>query len=136
MSRNDFIIWCVLLCLLLWTSIRTFKNVAFISLSKQISEGDTCNWKGQLEKTRNWKLLSWKVRIEIGKNEVGKFEPKFLITLYCIEKFPTTIRTFQLKWKFSNSKLLNLKNSYFSFFPTPLSNYMYPPDCGFLILTT
>ena len=29
---------------------------------------DTCSWKGQLEKTR-----SWKVRHEIGKNEVGKF---------------------------------------------------------------
>ena len=41
MARNDMlfpIIWCVLLCILLWTSIRTFKNVAFLSLSKQISE--------------------------------------------------------------------------------------------------
>ena len=41
MTRNDRlfpIIWCVLLCLLLWTSIRTFKNVAFLSLSKQVSE--------------------------------------------------------------------------------------------------
>ena len=37
---------------------------------------DTCSWKGQLEKTRNWKLLSRKVRDEIGKNEAGKFEPK------------------------------------------------------------
>ena len=37
------IIWCVLLCLLLWTSIRTFKNVAFLSLSKQISEGPVVN---------------------------------------------------------------------------------------------
>ena len=33
--------------------------------------GDTCSWKGQLEKTR-----SWKVRHEIGKNEVGKFALK------------------------------------------------------------
>ena len=33
--------------------------------------GDTCSWKGQLEKTR-----SWKVRYEIGKIEVGKFGPK------------------------------------------------------------
>ena len=33
--------------------------------------GGTCSWKGQLENTR-----SWKVRNEIGKNEVGKFEPK------------------------------------------------------------
>ena len=47
---------------------------------------DTCSWKGQLERTRNWKALSWKVRswkvslklerakrnwkepIEVGKN--------------------------------------------------------------------
>ena len=35
--------------------------------------GDTCTWKEQLEKTRNWNLLSWKVRNQIRKNEVGKF---------------------------------------------------------------
>ena len=34
---------------------------------------DTCSWKGQLEKTRIWKVLSWKVRHEIKKNEVEKF---------------------------------------------------------------
>ena len=33
--------------------------------------GDTCSWKRQLEKTRNWK-----VRHEIEKNEVGKFAPE------------------------------------------------------------
>ena len=32
--------------------------------------------KGNWKKMRNWKLLSWKVRNEIGKNEVEKFEPK------------------------------------------------------------
>ena len=37
---------------------------------------DTCSWKGQLEKTRSWKVLSWKVRLEIEKNEVGKLGPK------------------------------------------------------------
>ena len=30
---------------------------------------DTCSWKGQLEK-----VSSWKVRNEIGKNEVGAEE--------------------------------------------------------------
>ena len=37
---------------------------------------DTCGWKGQLDKTRSWKVLSWKVRHEIVKNEVEKFAPK------------------------------------------------------------
>ena len=34
--------------------------------------GDACSWKGYLERTRSWKNLSWKVRNEIGKNEVRK----------------------------------------------------------------
>ena len=34
---------------------------------------DTSRWKGQLENPTSWKVLSWKVRYEIGKNEVGKF---------------------------------------------------------------
>ena len=34
-----------------------------------------CSWKGQLKKTRSWKLLIWKVRNKIEKYEVGKFEP-------------------------------------------------------------
>ena len=29
-----------------------------------------------MERTRSWKLISWKVQNEIGKIEVGKFEPK------------------------------------------------------------
>ena len=29
-----------------------------------------------MEKSRSWKVLSLKVRNEIGKIEVGKFEPK------------------------------------------------------------
>jgi len=33
--------------------------------------GNTCSWKGQLEKTR-----SWKVQNEIGTIELGKFGPK------------------------------------------------------------
>ena len=34
-------------------------------------KGGTCSWKGQMEKTR-----SWKVRHEIEKNEVGKYASK------------------------------------------------------------
>ena len=37
---------------------------------------DTYSWKGQLERTRNWNILSWRVQNEIGKIEVGKVEPK------------------------------------------------------------
>ena len=42
-----------------------------------------CSWKGQLEKPSSSKLLSWKVRDEIGKNEVWKVRAevrKFSIT--------------------------------------------------------
>ena len=35
-----------------------------------------CTWKGHLERTRSWKVLSWKVENEFGKIEVEKFEPK------------------------------------------------------------
>ena len=47
---------------------------------------------------------------------------KILITQYCIENFPTSIGTFQLKWKFSNFKISN-----YSFFPSALSNFINPP---------
>ena len=56
--------------------------------------GDTCSCKAQLGKTITWKLLSWKVRNEMGKNEVRK-----------------------ILFKLSN----------FAFYPTALSNYIYPP---------
>ena len=29
---------------------------------------DTCSWNGQLEKTRSWKVFSWKVSVQVGKN--------------------------------------------------------------------
>ena len=35
-----------------------------------------CSWKRQLEKTRNWKVLSGKVRYEIETIEVGEFASK------------------------------------------------------------
>ena len=30
-------------------------------LQERDQERDTCSWKGQLERTRSWKVLSWKV---------------------------------------------------------------------------
>ena len=72
-------------------------SIIFKNLQKKILSNKTgiwgCSWKGQLEKPSSSKLLSWKVRDEIGKNEVGKF----LIIYDCIKKFPTSIGTFLLK---------------------------------------
>ena len=41
----------------------------------QFQKYQTCYWKGQVEKMTSWKLLSWKVCNEIGKNEVWRFKP-------------------------------------------------------------
>ena len=45
----------------------------------------TCSWRRHL-KTRSFKVISWKVRHKIGKNEVGKLGPKleklYLWTVY------------------------------------------------------
>ena len=67
-------------------------------LAKTMILRDTCIWKGQLEKTRSWKLFKWKFRNEIGKNEVGKFEPKLenFLLVY------TGLKTFQLRLVLSN----------------------------------
>ena len=51
-------------------------KTVYFQLKTVYFQRDTCSWKGQLEKTRSWKDLSWKVRYEIGKNEVGKFAAK------------------------------------------------------------
>ena len=39
-------------------------------------KGDNWSWKTQLERTRNWEVLGGKAQNEIGKNKVGKQEPK------------------------------------------------------------
>ena len=72
------------------------------------------------------KTRSWKLRNEIEKNEVGKFESK----LENVWLFNTALKTFQLwsvlsnlNWNFLTS---NLKLSNLSFFPITLFNYMYP----------
>ena len=57
------------------------------------------------------------MKLERMKLENSSRSWKILITQYCIENFPTSMGTFQLKWNLSNFKLSN-----FSFFPTALSN--------------
>ena len=45
---------------------------------------DTCSWKEQLERTRSWEVLSWKVALKLERTqrswkeptEVGKNRPK------------------------------------------------------------
>ena len=49
----------------------------------------------------SWISLSWKARNEIGKNEVGTFEPKlenFSLLDTALKNFQTLIGTFELKW--------------------------------------
>ena len=47
------------------------QNTIILSSVDLTISWETCSWKGQLERTK-----SWKVRNEIGKIEVGKFGPK------------------------------------------------------------
>ena len=37
------------------------QNAYFAEKEIVLSNGDACSWKGQLERTRSWKVLSWKV---------------------------------------------------------------------------
>ena len=64
---------------------------------------DACSWKGQLERTRSWKVLSWKVSVKVGKREaklesfaeVGK-NTIFVTTFQLLLIFPSSIVAFQL----------------------------------------
>ena len=49
------------------------RYAAYHMHENSIIKRDICSWKGQLEKTRGKKVLSWKVQNEFGKIEVGKF---------------------------------------------------------------
>ena len=113
---------------------------------------DTFSWKLQLEKwevgkMRSWKGLSWKVRHEIGKNEVekfvlkldnlgwswkipaeiGKWMMKFESLSNFAQFFPTSLGTFQIKHNLSNFRLSNLKFSNFSFFQLLFPTTRIPP---------
>ena len=84
--------------------------------------------KESCKKTRSWKVLSWKVRNEIGKIKVGKFGPKLQSSRRSWKvqlklesdlwswKVWIELVIFQLRWVLSN----------FLFFPTALSKYTYP----------
>ena len=52
------------------------RYAAYHMHENSIIKRDICSWKGQLEKTRGKKVLSWKVQNEFGKIEVGKFKYK------------------------------------------------------------
>ena len=69
-----------------------------------VHKRDTYSWKGQLGKMR-----SWKVRYEIGKNEVGKFGQK-------LESFAEK-EIFQLRSFFPN---------FARFFPISLGSFQLP----------
>ena len=58
----------------------------------------SCIRKGQLEETSSWKVLIWKVRYEIGKNEVGNLQLEFKRRL----QLSKLIFTFQLQQELSN----------------------------------
>ena len=51
-------------------------------------------------KTRSWKFLSEKVRDEIGKNEVGKFEPKLEKFLTALSNYMHPLGTYMQKLHF------------------------------------
>jgi len=84
-----------------------------------------------------WKLLRWKVRNEIGKNEVGKFETKFeaklenfwLLNLLILHSNFSKFDWYFLLWKLSNFKLSNFSFFHFQLL-VAISNYIYPsPGC-------
>ena len=54
---------------------------------------DACSWKGQLERTRSWKVLSWKVWSWKEPSEVGKL-------LLKLESF-AEVGMFRSSWKVS-----------------------------------
>ena len=58
----------------------------------------SCIRKGQLEETSSWKVLIWKVRYKIGKNEVGNLQLEFKRRL----QLSKLIFTFQLQQELSN----------------------------------
>ena len=67
-NHNTYIyklVFSILLDLWLLNSVYLFVNVVWLHL--YILFRGACSWKGQLEKSRNWKVLSWKVRAEVAK---------------------------------------------------------------------
>ena len=116
-----------------WLQNSWIAKVVFIHANLESSR-DTCSWKGQLERTRNWKVLSWKalswkvwswkvsLKLERAKkswkepSEVGKFN---WLT------FPTSVVAFQSQWFFQlNWKLSN----FYSHFSTSARTFQLKPE--------
>ena len=123
--------------------------------NRQASWCDTCSLKGQLERTIKWKVRNEIGKIEVGKlklwavtlsnfsynfrslfkfsnlkktfqlrsalSHFARFFSTFMGSFQLCSFFPTSLGSFQLK-----RKLFNLNFSNFSFFPTVISNYLYP----------
>ena len=56
----------------LWFSASIVDFVLKMNLKNvqlQQETGDTCSWKGQLEKTRSWKVFSWKVSLKLERTD-------------------------------------------------------------------
>ena len=59
---------------------------------------DTCSWKGQLESTRSWKILSWKVSSSKEPSEVGKNQASLERTKRSWKE-PSEVGNFRCSWK-------------------------------------
>ena len=62
------------------------------------TRGDTCSWKGQLERTRSWKVFSWKVcswkvSLKLERAKRSWKEPSE------VEKNPAKLERTQQSWK-------------------------------------
>ena len=81
-------------------SKNVFSNEKPPDILEEACGGDTCSWKGQLERTRSWKVLSWKVwswkvslKLEMAKRswkEPSDLEFKLILEI-----------TLTLSWKIS-----------------------------------
>ena len=72
----------------------------FEIFKKSPKNRDACSWKGQLERTRSWKVLSWKVWSWKEPSEVGKNRLKLERTERSW-KASFEVRKFRWSWKVS-----------------------------------
>ena len=93
---------------------------------------DACSWKGQLERTRSWKVLSWKVWSWKESSEVGKNRAKLGRTQRSLKeqsevgKILLKLESFAEvgKFKFNGSFPTSLSLSKFNFkFPTSIGSF-------------
>ena len=105
-------LWILIIWMIFWLLLFRFNLQTLIfNLKMSFCVGsnkrgwDRCSWKGQLVRTRSWKVLSWKVQNEIGKIEVGKLESKLESSWPSwkvraeVEKWLTKLESLNLTWK-------------------------------------